>query len=898
MSIIFFLSCTAAPPADSGVASLVGPDLAHTAPSAAVESATLDFTVTASDPDGVASVELFHRPSGIDDWVHEPMTEGEGDVWSVSLGGTDVVAPGVEYYFKARDSAEASAVSYLPATATRGPYLVDVVVEGRPFPFSEDFEVDPDESSLRDLAWANASLGFRDVDWTLTSAHEHAGAGAVYHFRGADGIDAIDDWLLSPAIDLSATPDAQVTWFELGVNIAAVDHGLYVSTTSRNPDDGGFVAVAEVLPGAPDGEWAKSAIYDLSAWVGEPTVYLAWRYRGSNADDWYIDDVSVSPLASSLAISLGQSALAPGGGGELTVTVQNTSGVDALDVAVVVTLGTNGVTLAAESVDVGGVGAGASADAVFAATVAVDAADNRYYPVTIDVTAADGAWTVAENVLVGSASMAHIEFEPDATGTVEIVLGVGDEAAPTWSTSVYSAVASTAISLDVDITDQYDLLPPGPGDARWWVRVTAENGGQFGDFTLDFDGTSYPSEFIYPVFPGTASYIYVPDPPVLTLLSATSSPSSIDPGTTGISINANIRNDGALTAGAVLATLTTSHADVTVTDAGPIDLGVLDRSDVGIIASGFAFDVAGTHTDSSAISFDLVLDDGAESWTVPLAFDVPFPVLKVTRITIDDDGGDGLLDPGEHAQIDVQVSNTGDESCVGVVTGVLSLAGSSVASADIDPSVASFSTLSAGSSRTARDVDVTATSGSAGDALDLVLTLSDSVRTYEASVRIALSEPPWNALATRDDPVRDVVSGDFDFTTGYYRVKDDVLQIRLESATAFDASRLFVEMWGSSPAGDYDFYNIVLQSGVVYMRGYDSSFGFLKLADPTFSFPDANTIEFDIAIEDMGLNLPEIDFGFGANWCGGDDAYCDHYPDGWGYPYTAWAPSLWFNLSW
>ena len=897
MSLIFFLACTGAPPADSAVVLLVAPELSHTAPAPVVEGSALEFTVTATDDDGVDTVELFHRVSGSDDWTHEPMIAGKDDTWSASIAGADVVAPGVEYYFKARDAADPSAVAYLPAEATRGPYLVNVIVEGQTFPFVEDFEPADGETSLRDLGWANASLGFRDVDWVLSSARPHGGVSGAFHTRGAEGIDAIDDWLLAPAIDLSAAPNAQVRWWERGANLGSVTHGLYVSTTSRNPDDGQFVAVQEVLPSPADGEWAPSAIYDLSAWAGEPIVYLAWRYQGSNADDWYLDDVAVSPLASSLAISLDQDVLTPGGSGNLNVTLTNVSGVDSTGVQVLVTVPSGAVEVDPSPVDVALVEHAGSVVVPIPVTVPAETATNRYYPATIAVTAADGTWSTEDTVLIGAASIAHIGFEPDAAGTVELVLGVGDTSAPTWSTTVYSAVATDVIALDVDITDQYDLLPPGPGIARWWVRATAENGGQFGDFILDYDGASYPSEFIYPVLPGVGSFIYVPDPPVITLQSSSSSPTVLDPGMTGVTVNAMFRDDGAITAGPVLATLTTSDPDVTITDAGPIDLGQLDTSDRASIVNGFAFDVAPSHTNSADISLDVLLDDGAESWSIPLSFAVPFPVLKVTHITIDDDGGDGLLDANEHADVELQVSNTGGEACVGVVTGVLSTSGTSSVSADVDSSAGSYSTLSAGSSRTARAFDVTTTSGAPGDSLDLVLTLSDSVRTYEATAQITLSEPPWNALDTSDDPIGDA-SGDFDFTGGTYRVNAGVLQIRLTSATVFDSSRLFVEMWGSSPAGDYDFYNIVLQSGTVYMRGYDSSFGFIKLADPTFSFPDANTLQFDIVIADMGLAFSEIDFGFGANWCGGDDAYCDHYPDGWGYPYTAWSPSLWLNLSW
>ena len=51
----------------------------------------------------------------------------------------------------------------------------------------------------------------------------------------------------------------------------------------------------------------------------------------------------------------------------------------------------------------------------------------------------------------------------------------------------------------------------------------------------------------------------------------------------------------------------------------------------------------------------------------------------------------------------------------------------------------------------------------------------------------------------------------------------------------------------------------------------------------------------------MDLTLDEVRFGFGAGWCGPPDYYCDHWPDGWGYPYdseSGFSTSGWYELSW
>jgi hypothetical protein len=232
---------------------------------------------------------------------------------------------------------------------------------------------------------------------------------------------------------------------------------------------------------------------------------------------------------------------------------------------------------------------------------------------------------------------------------------------------------------------------------------------------------------------------------------------------------------------------------------------------------------------------------------------------------------------------------------------VLSISTSGSGTVTADDRAQAFGALTVGSTKEADGFDIELVGGAAGDVVDLVLALSDGTRTYEAAASLVVGEPPWMSINPTDDPTGDPRGEDFDIVNAAYRVLDDTLQIQVYSATVFDPSSLFVEFWGEggvAGAADYDFYNIVVQSGIPYMRGYDSSFGFVSLADPGVSYPDATTVQFDIPLADMGLGWDSVRLGLGANWCGGDEAYCDHFPDGWGYPYTGWDPTRWFTLEW
>lgn len=93
---------------------LEGPLVTHTPPDGTWrEGDVIALEASAEDDDGVDSVELFFRRSGdlpYQQRVLEPVeveTEtGVQTVWQGALSGTDVRAPGVEYYLRAFDRSE------------------------------------------------------------------------------------------------------------------------------------------------------------------------------------------------------------------------------------------------------------------------------------------------------------------------------------------------------------------------------------------------------------------------------------------------------------------------------------------------------------------------------------------------------------------------------------------------------------------------------------------------------------------------------------------------------------------------------------------------------------------------------------------------------------------------
>lgn len=875
-----------------------GPSLSHTPPGSALAGAPLDVTVTATDDDGVGAVSLFHRIQGETQWVLAPMEAAGSDTWTATLDGTQIAAPALEYYFKAEDQGESPATSYLPEGSTDAPYALTVSVEGLGLPYTEDFEPAEGETDLNQLGWGNSSGGFRGYPWQLSAAQAHGGGNSALHPHGYEGTPTIQDWLVSPAFDLSGEDHVQVSWYEYGNSTPEAHHGLYVSTGARDPADGAYEVVNEVLPAPLEDAWGRSAVYDLSRWAGKPAVYLAWYFEGVDADDWYMDDITVQTLAADLASSwsVAPAPVHPGDTAALTVSVVNSGTVAAEGLTVTVRFPDGGVTVGAESQDGGTVDAGASTSLDFALTVDPAATDNRYVPIEIELDWTGGNVVTDEQFIIGEPSTATVVWNATEAGSVQLVVGVGDPDAPTWEGTVYAgAVSKGEATYTLDITDEGAMLPPEAGAHRWYMRGVTETAGAPRGFGITYGGMDYQASDLPALFNGQV-LVWLPEPPDLAA-TPTTSPSSVDPGTSGVGLSLNVVNNGAATTGALIATVSSSDADVTVVTPGPFTvaaggLGAGARATV----SGFTFDVSGAHTDSTPVNLTLSLSDDVESWDLPVSVAVPFPFLKVTGVSIDD-GGDGILDAGEAADISFTVTNVGDEATVGGTSGVLTVEPSSIATADVPVDAESFGTLSANSSRQANPYAVQVTSGAAGDTLDFLLTLTDGARTYEARTSLVLGEPPWQSMEPVDDAVGDALEGwDFDLMSGDYRVLDDALQIRLHAAEPFDPTSLFIEAWGLSTGADYIYYRIVLQSGIVTLQGYDGTF--VDLGEITVSYPDATTVEFDFPIASLGLLLNQFSVGWGSGWCGPDEYYCDHWPDNWGYPYDSFSTADWFDLSW
>ena len=190
------------------------------------------------------------------------------------------------------------------------------------------------EFSLLNIDWWTPCDGRDSFSFHHVASEGNQGLGAAFHPRGYPDIPEISDWLISPPLNFSDPNGAMVRWSEMfRGDVSLSFHRLYISTGRRLPEDGDYelVQVLDVSTDVQSGEWNQTPYVDLSQWAGEETVYLAWRWQGTEADDWYLDDIEVTSLTPDLTFSMDSSGIAtstssgmePGGNIQIQLHIQN-----------------------------------------------------------------------------------------------------------------------------------------------------------------------------------------------------------------------------------------------------------------------------------------------------------------------------------------------------------------------------------------------------------------------------------------------------------------------------------------------------------------------------------------------------------------------------------------------
>lgn len=105
--------------------------------------------------------------------------------------------------------------------------------------------------------------------------------------------DAVDDWLVSPQIDVISS-NYELVFYEKSNDLQYYTYaGIHISTASGDPADGNFVEISESLQ--VEDQWVEH-IVDLSSYNGE-SIYIAFVFQGATEcwTQWLVDEVVVAP---------------------------------------------------------------------------------------------------------------------------------------------------------------------------------------------------------------------------------------------------------------------------------------------------------------------------------------------------------------------------------------------------------------------------------------------------------------------------------------------------------------------------------------------------------------------------------------------------------------------------
>jgi len=162
------------------------------------------------------------------------------------------------------------------------------------FPFEEGFE----GSEFPANCWKVYDMDGIGYTWNsiTAAAYVYSGSASAYH-RYSNGDQ--DGWLVSPPIAFGGESYTLSFYSSNNYPEDYEKNSVWVSTGSGNPADGDFVEVWS--PASVGEDWVKTEL-PLASYSNQK-VYIAFRYEGNNAHEWYLDDVKIVEISGGDPIS-------------------------------------------------------------------------------------------------------------------------------------------------------------------------------------------------------------------------------------------------------------------------------------------------------------------------------------------------------------------------------------------------------------------------------------------------------------------------------------------------------------------------------------------------------------------------------------------------------------------
>ncbi|MBK6964735.1 MAG: hypothetical protein IPH20_12535 [Bacteroidales bacterium] len=161
-----------------------------------------------------------------------------------------------------------------------------------------------------------------------------------------------------------------------------------------------------------------------------------------------------------------------------------------------------------------------------------------------------------------------------------------------------------------------------------------------------------------------------------------------------------MKNVGIETAVNVITGISTADPFISITDNSAV-YGDIDPNATITVPNGYALQVANNIPDQHIVSFAVSATDGTDTWNSNFNITANAPVLAIGGMTVLDSGpgcnNDGILDPGETADLVIACSNTGHSAVTGVMT-TLAISGGTSPYLTLNSNSYTIGSLAAGAS--------------------------------------------------------------------------------------------------------------------------------------------------------------------------------------------------------
>lgn len=137
-----------------------------------------------------------------------------------------------------------------------------------------------------------------------------------------------------------------------------------------------------------------------------------------------------------------------------------------------------------------------------------------------------------------------------------------------------------------------------------------------------------------------------------------------------------LKNVGSDPSANVTATISGTDDYITLTSGSSASFGVIADGQTATVANAFTFQTDNFVPSGHTAIFTITATDGTNSWTSNLIITLNAPILGIFEDIVVDDiatgNGDGILDPGETANLMITISNTGTSDANNVLLTTLS----------------------------------------------------------------------------------------------------------------------------------------------------------------------------------------------------------------------------------